>query len=409
MNIEVEGSPPSDSHASSANAVKVNSYDEWSPLKEVIVGSPMSYSLPDFELSFKLFFHDNASLAFYYPTYGASSSNGSSTGESENVADRKLRNHTLNRQFLEELAEDVDGLVETLEKLGVRVHRPTPLHKVPEFKTPYWEASGIPALNVRDQAIIVGDEIIETTPQIRARYFENDLLKPIFYRYFKNGARWTTMPRPIMTDNSFDLSYVSDQGRDMVASEAIYDQKPSEFDIGFEMMIDAAQCVRFGKDIIVNVATENHEMGLQWLKQQLEPRFRIHRIHRMTDNHIDSIVLPLRPGTLLLRHPRFLDMLPKPLQKWDIIYPPEPTENIFPKYGEDSLILTSKYIDLNVLSVDENTVIVNALFPELIDTLEKQGFNAVPVRHRHRRLFGGGFHCFTLDTVREGSLENYFD
>jgi glycine amidinotransferase len=128
----------------------------------------------------------------------------------------------------------------------------------------------------------------------------------------------------------------------------------------------------------------------------------------MTDNHIDSIILPLRPGTLLLREPKYLDMLPPPLRKWDIIYPPEPMDRIFPAYTEDELLLTSKYIDLNVLSVDTERVIVNARFPELIKTLERHRFTPIPVQHRHRRLFGGGFHCFTLDTVRDGKLEDYF-
>lgn len=388
--------------------MKVNSYNEWSPLKEVIVGSPINYNLPDLELSFKLFFHDSAFLAFYYPIYEANEDQNASVPQSQGAEVRKSATLSLKTRYLEELAEDVDELVQTLEKLAVKVHQPMPLNRVIKFKMPYWEATGIPALNVRDQAIIIGNEIIETTPQIRARYFENDLLKPIFYRYFKAGSHWTSMPKPIMTDCSFDLSYVKDNGRDMVATEAVYGQEPSEFDVGLEMMIDAAQCIRFGKDILVNVATKNHEMGLQWLEGHLGDRFRFHRVYRMTDNHIDSIVLPLRPGFLLLRAPHFFDMLPEPLKKWDVIYPPEPTENIFPTYEEDDLILTSKYIDLNVLSVDENTVIVNALFPELIKTLEKYGFTAVPVRHRHRRLFGGGFHCFTLDTVREGSLEDYF-
>ncbi len=389
--------------------MKVNSYNEWSPLKEIIVGSPMNYNMQDLELSFKLFFHDNAFLAFYYPDYSAGTDTEQPSAQSQGVEVRKPASLPLKTQYLEELAEDVDELVQTLEGLGVKVHRPIPLNQVIKFKTPYWESTGIPALNVRDQAIIVGNEIIETTPQIRSRYFENDLLKPIFYHYFQAGSHWSSMPRPVMTDRSFDLSYVKESGRDMVATEAVYAQKASEFDVGIEMMIDAAQCIRFGRDIMVNVATKNHEMGLQWLERHLGDRFRFHRVYRMTDNHIDSIVLPLRPGTLLLRDPRFFDMLPEPLKQWDIIYPPEPTTSIFPTYEEDDLILTSKYIDLNVLSVDENTVIVNALFPELIRTLEKHGFTAVPVRHRHRRLFGGGFHCFTLDTVRESGLETYFD
>ena len=378
--------------------MKVNSFDEWSPLQEVIVGSPINYNTNDVELSFKLFFHDNAydSVSCYYPTYEAKSQEKCG-----------INNH-IKKQYLEELTEDVDDLVQILETLHVKVHRPTSVNKGVTFKTPYWDATLIPALNIRDQAIIMGNEIIETPPQIRARYFENDLLKPIFYRYFNAGSKWTTMPKPIMTDNSFDLAYVEDQIQDVIATQKIYKQEASEFDIGHEMMIDAAQCVRFGKDLLVNVANKNHELGLQWLERHLDGKYNIHRAYRMTDNHIDSIILPLRPGLLLLRSPEFLKFLPPALQKWDIIYPPEPKENNFPSYAEDNLILTSKYIDLNVLSIDENTVIVNSLFPEIIQTLEKHHITAIPVRHRHRRLFGGGFHCFTLDTVRKGSLENYF-
>jgi glycine amidinotransferase len=69
--------------------------------------------------------------------------------------------------------------------------------------------------------------------------------------------------------------------------------------------------------------------------------------------------------------------------------------------------IASRYIDINVLSVNEDTVVVNSHYPELIDLLEKRGFTVAPVRHRHRRLFGGGFHCFTLDTVRAGGCEAY--
>lgn len=378
----------------------VNSFDEWSPLQEVIVGSPISYDTQELELSFKLFFHDVAFANMWFPYY-------ETTRNKKDDTEHKVTPvHKVSKQILEELAEDVDELARTLEKEGVLVHRPLVLKEAIQFKTPYWESTMIPALNIRDQAIIMGNEIIETPPQVRARYFENDLLKPVFYRYFQAGARWATMPKPIMTDRSFDMSYVSSDKAPLV--EKVYAQNQSDFDIGYEMMFDAAQCIRFGRDILVNIATENHALGVQWLERHLEGKFKFHKVYRMADNHIDSIVLPLKPGTLLLRHPRFLNLLPAPLQKWDIIYPPEPKDNIFPSYESNELILTTKYIDLNVLSIDKERVIVNALFPELVDTLEKHGFTPIPVRHRHRRLFGGGFHCFTLDTVRAGGPDDYF-
>ncbi len=376
----------------------LNSFNEWSPLKEVIVGSPINFNLSDLELSFKLFFHDNLTSSFYYPSYGS---------KNADACNDPSETSSLNSQYVEELNEDVEELVGTLEDLSVKVLRPKQLNKIYDIATPYWKTSAVPALNVRDQAIVFGNHLIESPPLIRARYFENDLLKDSFYNYFKQGCKWSVMPRPMMTDNSFDLSYVNEQDRQMVAQETIFKQEPSEFDVGIEMMIDAAQCIRIGKDVLVNVATKNHELGLEWLERQLGDQFRFHRIYRLSDNHIDSIILPLRPGKLLLRDPKYLSYLPEFLQKWDIIYPPEPKESLFPQYGNNSLTLTSKYIDLNVLSVNEKQIIVNSLNPELMKTLEKNGFEPIPVRHRHRRLFGGGFHCFTLDTVREGGMEDY--
>jgi glycine amidinotransferase len=269
----------------------VNSFDEWSPLKEIIVGSPINFNFNNVELSFKIFFHDNAATKFdfCYPSYDKNSD--------ESIG----FNPQLKKQYLDELAEDIGGLVQTLEKLDIRVFRPMPLNESIDFKTPYWQSTCIPALNIRDMAGIFGNEIIETAPQIRSRYFENDLLKQVFYNYFKAGSKWTAMPKPIMTDCSFDLSYMRQSGQDMIATEKIYKQEPSEFDIGYEMMFDAAQCIRFGKDILVNVATENHELGLQWLEQHLSD-FRFHRIYRMTDSHIDSIVSRYAPEHCFLEH-----------------------------------------------------------------------------------------------------------
>src|SRR5262245_42409098 len=132
--------------------MNINSFDEWSPLREVIVGSPINYNFQDLEISFKLFFHDNAFLSFYYPAYEQKRATATTPGD---------RTHAFKKQYLEELAEDVDELVTTLQQLGVTVHRPRPLDRVIRVKTPYWETICVPALNVRDQAIILGDEILE--------------------------------------------------------------------------------------------------------------------------------------------------------------------------------------------------------------------------------------------------------
>jgi len=384
--------------------MRLNSYDEWSPLKEVVVGSARNYLAHDRELSFDLFFHDNLlqdniiRTEWYYPRLSLSD------GDTDNSA-RRAR-ISIKQRYVEELIEDVEGLVKTLESLSIRVERPLDVHEdTSEVRTLGWAASVVPPLNVRDNTLILGDEIIETSPMIRSRYFETQFLKPIFNEYFRQGARWTVMPRPLMTDASFDASYAdSHVGGPM---QIIRNPQPSPYDVGFEIMFDGAQCLRLGKDLVVNIANDNHAMACDWLERHVGSRFRIHRVFRLSDSHVDSMVLALRPGTLLVRSKQVAELLPEPLRKWDLIVPPPPNANNFPSYDDDDLVLTSPYIDLNVFSVSPDTVLVNEACPELIHTLEHYHFTVVPVRHRHRRIFGGGFHCFTLDTVREGGPEDY--
>ena len=53
-----------------------------------------------------------------------------------------------------------------------------------------------------------------------------------------------------------------------------------------------------------------------------------------------------------------------------------------------------------MLSIDPNTVIVDAAQLDLIEELEKAGFTTIPLTLRHSRTLGGGFHCVTLDLER---------
>jgi N-dimethylarginine dimethylaminohydrolase len=67
-------------------------------------------------------------------------------------------------------------------------------------------------------------------------------------------------------------------------------------------------------------------------------------------------------------------------------------------------LLASQSIGMNVLSLDEEHVVVQV---PLIRNLEKAGFTPIVVRWRHGRSLGGGFHCVTLDIRRTGDLEAY--
>jgi glycine amidinotransferase len=387
--------------------VKLNTNNDWDPLREVIVGSAENYMTHDREISFELFFHDNLLFRSDWAYPRVRERTEAETAQTK-AASSSWR---IKQQYVEELNEDVEDLVQVLRSLGITVYRPITLpYEAESISGLGWKATPVPSLNVRDNTLIIGDEIIETPPSIRSRYLETRLLAPIFMHYFNNGAKWTTMPRPLLTDNSFDRSYVEDARKAMTGfvSEPIDAPEPSPYDVGWEMLIDGAQFLRLGRDIIVNTSTENHRLACDWLDRHLGSRYRIHRTYRMSDNHVDTMLVALRPGVFLGRHKGLLDFLPAPFLNWEMIVPPPPEEENFPAYDDGDLVLAGP-IDLNVLSVNSDTVLVNESCSALMRTLEREHFTVIPVRHRHRRLFGGGFHCFTLDTVRDGDLEDYLD
>ena len=70
--------------------------------------------------------------------------------------------------------------------------------------------------------------------------------------------------------------------------------------------------------------------------------------------------------------------------------------------------MMSKWCNLNLVSLDENTVVVNASQPTTIKFLEKLGYEVVPVMMRHQRTLGGGPHCCTSELEREYVLDWYF-
>ena len=102
------------------------------------------------------------------------------------------------------------------------------------------------------------------------------------------------------------------------------------------------------------------------------------------------------------------DCLPEILKKWDVIYSPpmEYTDRYDADYLSKSI--GSDWIDMNILSIDPNLVVVDRDQTALIRLLEKQGLDVIPLKLRHSKMLGGGFHCVTLDIRRRGTLQRYF-
>ena len=115
--------------------------------------------------------------------------------------------------------------------------------------------------------------------------------------------------------------------------------------------------------------------------------------------HIDSTIAPLREGLVMLNASRVNQVnCPKAFDGWEKIWVQDVVAQDFYEYP-----YASKWVGMNVLSVDENTVIIDAAQTRLIKDLEHCGIDCIPLTLRHARTLGGSFHCVTLDLVREST------
>jgi len=178
-----------------------------------------------------------------------------------------------------------------------------------------------------------------------------------------------------------------------------------------EPAFDAANVLRLGQDLIYLVSSTGNEMGGQWLQTILGDEFRVHFLKDVYyGSHIDSTFVALRPGLMLCNPARLNDdTLPEILKQWEIIYSP-PIESAG-RYDADYLAksIGSKWIEMNILSINPNLVVVDRGQTALIKLLEKKGLDVIPLKLRHSKMLGGGFHCITLDIRRSGTLQRYFD
>lgn len=156
-----------------------------------------------------------------------------------------------------------------------------------KLRTPTFETENSSASNVRDLTLIYQDKIVETPTFIRNRYFENMLLYNVFNTAYDNGrgGQWIRPPMTRLTEDSLDL--------EDWRAERNYTRDCRKY----EMAIDGAQFLRIGRDVVVNVATCSQRNGFMWVKS-LFPGSKFHEI-KVTDNHIDGMLVCLKPGVLL--------------------------------------------------------------------------------------------------------------
>jgi scyllo-inosamine-4-phosphate amidinotransferase 1 len=162
------------------------------------------------------------------------------------------------------------------------------------------------------------------------------------------------------------------------------------------MIMDAANVCRLGDTWLYLLSDSGNQLALDWLRSKL-PNINIEACNFYNGVHIDSTIVPLREGFVVLNASRVnSDNCPRAFDGWTKLWVTDVEAQSFHEYP-----YASKWIGLNMLSIDPNTVIIDKAQYTLIEDLEKAGFTTIPLELRHSRTLGGGFHCVTLDLERE--------
>ena len=249
--------------------------------------------------------------------------------------------------IVDETNEDLEDLCTILRKAGVVVHRPTDLDFV--------NLDGLYNYCPRDRLLIAGDTVVDCNMHYPCRNIETQALQAV-----TAGNKILEMP------------------------------KESDF------VLDAANVCRLNDTLLYLESASGNRAAAVWLAAHL-PDWTVETCNFYAGVHIDSTVVPVREGLVLLNGTRVNEQnCPKVFEHWEKIYIDHVVAQGFYQYP-----YASKWIAMNMLVIDPATVIVDKHQTQLIHTLEKHKFTVIPHELRHSRTLGGGFHCVTLDTWRQ--------
>jgi glycine amidinotransferase len=306
----------SNSRVQEPNYPIVNSFNEWDPLEEVIVGRLDGSVIPPWHVTIKATMPKR--YWDFFRTYGG---------------------QLFPAEQIKAGEQELDEFVHILEAEGVKVRRPDAINYTLPYATPDWHSpSGLYGAMPRDVILVVGNKIIEAAMPWRSRYFEINAYRFLIKEYFNAGAQWIPAPKPQLSDDLYNYQY----------KEADKSDPFNSCLTEFEPVFDAAEFIRCGRDIFVQQSQVTNQFGIEWVKRCLGDEYRVHELKFKDQSamHIDATFVPLAPGKLLI-HPEKVDEIPEMFKDWDVLKAPEAS---IP--DSHPLYMCSKGVRVNVLMLD---------------------------------------------------------
>ena len=277
------------------------------------------------------------------------------------------------QETIDRANELLDNFANQLKDRGIKVDRPTSIdHSMPAITPDFKTESQFGCMPPRDVLLTVGSEILEATMSYRCRWFEYLNYRPLMQDYFNEDPKFRheSAPKPRLTDADYHPDYLSDK----IGNEQRLKWAEEKFFVTTEEepLFDAADVLRFGRDLVVQHGFTTNEKGIEWLRRHFR---RLPEEQRRMFNDND----------------------------WDIVDSAQPAHNAPPP-----LCYSSTWLSMNVLVLDPKTVCVEKSEVYQAEQMDKLGMEVVEVELRDAYAFGGGLHCCTADVYREGTCEDYF-
>ena len=303
-------------------------------------------------------------------------------------------------KILEETEEDFSKLAGIFKDHNVKVHRPKQLPLLKENTRTWNSKFPYPAICPRDFHIVYGNTILGTIGGDCNRYTESDYFLDIMLEKFKEGRNYISMPKPLLQSDYKEYEQLEGQ-----------------------ILWHAANIVKCG-DMLLHTQPYSPGQhgrgtyaGLDWVKRNIGYNVKWAEIPRT--GHADGKIALIKPGLLFCWD---TGAIPKELKNWDYI---KLERKPLPSYFNDIKIqhfykdkvtswlnhwigyVDETVFDINVVSIDSNTVITNGYDSEVERKLSKHGVNMIPFDFRHKYFWDSGLHCVTLDLSREGERQSY--
>ena len=258
-----------------------------------------------------------------------------------------LTRGALPKSVHDEATHDLDKLVSILTDRNIEVYRPV-------TNKPHW------AYSARDIILTLGNMVIQCPTPFESRANELDM-----YPYLKD-CNVIVAPRP-KTDN--DPSF------------------------------DAANVLKINDKLLYSLSHSANDAGAEWLQKTVGSDYEVIKWkvvdHEIT--HIDSTLLTLNENTVIVNASRVKEKdLPDFMQDYKKIW----IEDVVPR-DFHNFPYASKWIGMNMLSIDPETVLVDDIQAGIKENLEANNFKVITTSIRQSRTLGGGLHCVTNDLERE--------